>query len=262
MNIVELLETFYVQMTKTEKKITKRILSDLAPLSVKSAKDASEYYKTSPATLIRIAKRIGLSGYSEFSFQAKQYINSQQKQTQSIRKDFRLKEDLTAFTNAIDQIKIAKNDQALHDLTKSIRNANRIIAVGTGHTGLAADYLKYLFLEDGITIDIYTESMVNYLNVPNLIKPGDLVIIFSASGSMSSYEFLYKRIIQKDVTGALLTMNSNNPYLDKIDITCVLPNVFSLEDNSKIVTIDSRPMFFILISCLKEIFDKEKTSSK
>lgn len=253
MDIIKQLESFYSGMTVSEKNITDQILNNLKPLAYDSAKEAATVYQTSPATLVRLAKHIGLSGYSELSFQTKVFLEKDQKKF--IKKDN--PNDLSyftnAFNNAISKLNNAELQSNLEKLAKSLQKANRIFAIGIGHSGLAAEYLKYLFMRQKLAINtINDQPQITYLD--KIIRSEDLVIVITASGSEKIYQKIYKRCLKKDVVLAIITMNPNTPIFEKADIQCSLPTVSSVNSNYQVLSMDSRSIFFIVISLLQQIY--------
>lgn len=251
MDLTSLLESYYSKMTVKERAVTDKLLENLEPLISLSAKDAANYYQTSPATLVRLAQHVGLSGYSELSIEAKNFFNSR-KEKSSTAKNNAFRSMITSFEEAIKAIDYENNEKNLTYIAKEMTSAKRIFALGVGHTGLAADYLKYLFLRENLII-ISANDQPTVGAIDRVIVPGDFVIIFSATGSENIYHKIYKKCQKENIKFALITMNPNTKYFEIADYTCVLPTV-SVINNNSVSSMDSRPLFFVLMSCLESLY--------
>lgn len=253
MNIVKQLETFRSQMSSREKETTDRILDNLLPLANDSAKEAAKTYKTSTTTLVRLAKRIGLSGYSELSFQTKQFINRASDEDNCNNPDNELKNITDGFNKAVKEIASGDNNDNLKKLAKKIHESQRTFVIGFGYTGLVADYLKYMFLSLGKSLNCFDDvTMVKY--VYRVLQSDDLVIIFSASGSIEQYGELYKRCKDISVNLVIITMNSSLNILKQANLSFVLPPVSVISSQFKVQSVDSQPIFWIFASSLARIY--------
>ena len=263
MDIIRQIELYYANMTKSERHAADEILKNMEPLANDPAKKAAELYNTSTTTLVRLSKRLGFSGYSEFSFQMKTYLKNNTKvQKKEPYQPLRIGELIGSFKEAFDSMVTPEIDSQLGQFVEKLRQANRIIAIGIGHSGLAAEHLKYLMLSKGIMVDTVTDSvLVNRL--PTLIKKDDLVVIFSSSADQGLYGGIFNRASKSDVTLILITMNPNSKALKQADIGILVPTVHGTDwKTNSIKYIDSRPVFYVLISCLTRIYDDKFPNNK
>lgn len=253
MDIVKLLESFYSQMSNKEKQTTNQILNNLEPLAKCSVKDAAKIYKTSAATLVRLAKKIGLSGYSELSFQTKQFIKKK-KNVFSIKKNKNNLLKITqSFSEAINDIATDENENNLEKLVNKIYESRSIYIIGFGYTGLVANYLKFMFLSFGKAINCFDDvTMIKHIE--RIIDTNDLVIIFSASGSKNEYSTIYKKCKEKNISISIVTMNANLKNLKDADYGFVLPTVSLVTNQMKVQAIDSQPVFWIFASCIIQLY--------
>lgn len=253
MDIVKQLETFRSQMSAREKETTDRILNNLKPLANDSAKEAAETYKTSTATLVRLAKRIGLSGYSELSFQTKQFIDKNAHRKETTIQDNQLVDITKGFNEAITNIATKDNSDKLEQLAEKIHNSERTFVIGFGYTGLVADYLKYMFLSFGKSLNSF-DNMIMVKHVYQVLQPGDLVIVFSVSGSVKQYKELFAKCKKINAYLVIVTMNSGLEVLNQAKLSFVLPTVSIINSNFKVQSVDSQPVFWVFASALMRLY--------
>lgn len=253
MDIVKQLETFRSQMSARERETTDRILSNLKPLANDSAKEAAETYKTSTATLVRLAKRIGLSGYSELSFQTKQFIDKNVHRKENVKQDNKLIDITKGFNEAITNIATKDNSDKLETLIEKIHDSERTFVIGFGYTGLVADYLKYMFLSFGKALNCF-DSMAMVKHIYQVLQPGDVVIVFSVSGSVKQYKELYAKCKKVNAYLVIVTMNSGLDVLKQAKLSFVLPTVSVINNNFKVQSVDSQPVFWVFASALTWLY--------
>ncbi|KJY57806.1 MurR/RpiR family transcriptional regulator [Lactobacillus melliventris] len=253
MDIVNQLETFHSKMSTKEREATEKILKNLKPLASSSAKEAAFIYGTSTTTLVRLAKRIGLSGYSEFSFQTKLYLQNNASKEEASDSSNELSKVTNGFCKSISKIPTNSNNEKIIQLAKEIHDAKRTFFIGYGYTGLVTDYLKFMFLTLGKTPIIYDDvSMINH--VDQSLKKGDLVIVFSVSGSLKQYKKIYKKCKQENILLTIVTMNPNLNILKDISLNFILPTVSTVNENLQVQSIDPQPIFWIFASALTRIY--------
>ena len=68
MKLQEKISIYYTSLTNTERKICTVILDDPTVVSEHSIIDAAELCGTSKSAMLRFAKKLGYSGYSEFKY--------------------------------------------------------------------------------------------------------------------------------------------------------------------------------------------------
>lgn len=255
MDIIRQIELYYANMTKSERAAADAIMADMQIVAEQPIKEAAQAYGVSATTLVRLAKRLGLSGYSELAFQTKNYLTEHRitpsKKAQQAPEMASL---IQSFIGAFEQMITPEVENAVAQLATALHGKHRILAVGLGHSGLAAEHLKYLMLSRGLFISTVTDGIL-IERLPPLMQSDDLIIIFSSSAAVDTYANIFKRASKKDITFALVTMNPNAPVLQKADIRLVLPMVHSLDTDAKgIRYIDSRPVFDVLVSCLTRYY--------
>lgn len=260
MNIVEKIEIHYATMSSTERKSANQILKNMSIIANSSIKESAAKYHVSTATLMRLAKKIGYSGYSELSFQARDYLTHNEKNVQKPTTDshYEMQTLMNSFSVGYKNVDYKDLENKTLQLIEYISHANRILAIGIGNSALAAEHLKYLMMSHSILVQTITDQVViNFLH--DNIKTGDLIIIYSVSGSEQSYKKVIDTAQKKKAHIIFITMNSEIAKNNKIDLSILLPvsKYFDNEDSS-IRYVDSRPNFLVFTSCLVAFYTRKK----
>lgn len=256
MDIIKQIEMYYANMTKSERHAADVILANMEPLATDSVKNAAQKYKTSPTTLVRLSKRLEFTGYSEFSFQVKNYSKIHKTDSSMINSNApHMSPLIQSFINSFSEMINPTIENGVNSLAVAMKNAKRIVAVGIGHSGLAAEHLKYLMLSSGLLVNTVTDEVLVKSTAP-MIKNGDLIVIFSASGGKDTYKEIFNKAHEKKAKLALITMNPSAKGLINSSISLVVPTVHSINTSKTgIRYIDSRPVFYVLVSCLVRYYN-------
>ena len=84
MKLQEKISIYYTSLTNTERKICTVILDDPTVVSEHSIIDAATLCGTSKSAMLRFAKKLGYSGYSEFKYAVgESFIKEEKQNTES-----------------------------------------------------------------------------------------------------------------------------------------------------------------------------------
>ncbi len=144
------------------------------------------------ATIVRLAKNLGFKGFHEFKLQLAIELSEKSNEDESII-DSRIEEDdppkivgrkIVNLVNSvldenIDYLDV-KNYQRVAD---AIFQAPKILVLGMGNSGLAAEFLKNKLCRIGF--NVVTESNTHFMyTAASLLHPGDVAIAISQKGSV------------------------------------------------------------------------------
>lgn len=181
----------YDLLNKTDLYIIKIIMDHLSKIDKMGVEELAQKCNTSRTSILRVAKKLDFSGYSEL----KNYLKWENEKygqpklanlTQTMKQDF----DMTYA-----QIENAKQLDAIVD---KVRAAKQVFIYGTGQAQrYCAQELQRLFMQIGKHMYVINASE-EFILVTKKLTPNDLVIILSLSGEL--------RHIKPSV--ALLNMNN------------------------------------------------------
>jgi len=134
-------------------------------------RELAEESHVSTSTVLRFCKKMGYDGYAEFKLVYKQYINT--------RNQHKISDDVSEVIDYLKKSSSAEYEKKLDDLVEIIAEANRIIFIGSGMSGIVAKYGARYFSSMG--------KFSLYIDEPHYPTEGRffenaLVIVFSVSG--------------------------------------------------------------------------------
>lgn len=81
MKLQEKISIYYTSLTNTERKICTVILDDPTVVSEHSIIEAAELCSTSKSAMLRFAKKLGYTGYSEFKYAVSESFTKEEKES-------------------------------------------------------------------------------------------------------------------------------------------------------------------------------------
>lgn len=179
MSIEERLNINFDQLNNNERIILQKIIENKSDFYNLTIYDFAKKSYVSKSFVIRLCKKIGYTGYSEFKYQLKSEVeNTTKKQsTQSILKitEDDLKETLRLLSA-----------EKLEQLNKVIQHSTHIYTYGTGYgqKTILEDFKRGVILNQRIVTSLPTSVELKLYT--NKIAQGDIIIIVSMSGKIDS----------------------------------------------------------------------------
>lgn len=218
--------------TGTDFSIARFILDDPENVVHMSLTELSRTAFCSEASIIRLCKKIGCSGFPEFKLQLAKEFNTYGDMVNVVLdtpfKQGTDPEDIIHIISAISCKAITDMEQSLdlHKLQKAaemMMKARRIYFFGQEQSLIIAHDLRYKLLRIGIEADC--DSMQGFSNLyPRNMNESD--VAFVISHYVSSYNVLrWIKLLKKNhVPMILLTCVNDVPYLEEGDVSIVVPN--------------------------------------
>jgi len=184
---LNLLKSIYPSLSKKEKKVAEFILENTQKAIYLSITELSDLCKAGEATIIRLAQKLGYSGYQELKLALARDLVSPDL---DLLEEVRPEDDLSTLIQKVR----ARNIKAINDTTNildleslskaidSIVNARKVEFYGVGASGFTALDAKYKFLRIGILCDAFTDPHLQAMSAACL-TPKDVAVGISHSGA-------------------------------------------------------------------------------
>lgn len=233
-NIFLQLQDSLPMLPSGEKRVADFVLAHTPDIITLPIDKVAAACRTSPATVIRLCKRLGVTGYRDFTRQIASEISvapNVNNEYQDIAPGDTLMEiaQKVSTTNllAIENTLQLLDEKELERAVTAITNAHRVDFYGVGTSGLAALDAHNKFLRIGkfsyATIDPHQQILSTYS-----LAPGDVALFISYSGETS--DTLESAQIAKDAGATIisLTRSCRNSLSNLADITLYSYNAESL----------------------------------
>ena len=201
MRLEERINTYFGQLSKTDFAISNFIISNKSRIIQMSVEDISSAVYVSAASVVRFAKKLQFSGFSELKYFLKEELEEHDRldetSTELLHKDIEETINLVTQTN-------------LQPICQCIKQAERIYSYGTDWgERISSEYLVRNFM----VADIFVHPVPSLTEMNWMIDkltPNDLVIIFSYSGERNHVKTVMSQLKVRNIPVIAITPLSNN----------------------------------------------------
>lgn len=197
----ERISNAHSKLTNTDFNVLNYLIAHKEKVQNQSIHDIARNIYVSSASIVRLAKKLGFSGFSEMKYYMKSELEDNSEEFKSSIS--LLEQDIQDTLNLI-------SEQNLQPICEQIKHAKRIFCYGTdwGEKN-AASYLSRNFLAYNIFMHQFP-SITEFLWTLDQIEENDLVIILSFSGNNEELKRLIPLLKVKNVHIFAITPLSGN----------------------------------------------------
>ena len=255
LRVTELLEFF----NPSERKVAAYILDQQQKVVGMTVGELAEQSQTNKATIIRFCKKVGCSGYRDFSIQlAAELAVTQNHSQEEEYTDVRVGDDIGSImknvcannVRAIEDSLLLLDSAVVQQAVDMLIAAHRVNVYGIGASGVAAQDMQQKFVRINKNCAAYEDSHMQLTSAANL-NPGEVAVILSWSGETKEMIEVAK-MAKKNQAGIItITRYGQNPLCEYADVKLFLS---SPETSIRCGAMSSRivqmTMIDILFSCL------------
>ncbi len=257
MNPIELLKKEAPNLTRSEQIIADYIINNPLTVIRLSLTEVAKRSKSSNTAIIRLCQKLGYQGFSEFKFSLSRAALSNTKEETIID----LAEETTVKSKSPTNTAVSIVSQYVHVLNQMANSldiaqvqeiaslccaAKHLAIMGYNRTGFSASQFSYRLSKMGLPNYLVTDLVVmkDYMEI---LKQGDIAILFSISTSNINYKEISQRIKKNGGKVILFTMNPNTPIYRYCSHIIVLPQI---SYRHKMSFLDDQTIFFVFIEIL------------
>lgn len=222
-NIMLRIKTLYGDMGSGEKKIANWILENQSKIISLSISELAEKCGSGEATIVRFARRLGLTGYQELKISiAQETSSSSQIINESITSDDSCSVIFSKISNEIfnslEHTKKVLNADNMELAAKKIMEAGRITIYGLGNSASVAIDAQHKLLRAGLDAAAFCDNHMQAIAASHLTK-NDVAIGISHSGSSKDIVEALKLSRESGATTICITNFGKSPIIKLSDIT-------------------------------------------
>lgn len=244
MNIIDRIEAAKPNFTKSDELIYNCIKEDywIIIREASTIVDLAEKCRVSKSAILRFAKKLGYSGYSEFKYDFSLVGHSSvPEEVHESKFDY----ILDSYTLAIKNIRQYLKEQDFITLAKKVLRAKKIRLCGYNRSGFTAMQFKYRLINIDIESEVVTDTlMLNMLASSS--AENEIFFFFTVRGiSSTPLNAFIQTCYETKKTVVVVTMNPNTIYKKYATHFILLPNI-----KVKGVFLDEQAIFHIFIEIL------------
>lgn len=232
MTITEQIREILPELTKAERKAAEYIMINPFEVVRYGSSDAiANLCGGSRNAIIRLTKKLGFNGFSDFKYQMAKEMNEVVTYQAEKATDY--------YAHVISDLKLLEDSEEIRKAARMIRNARTVYAYGYAHSGYAARQFVFRCVRNGKQ-SVYIDGALGLDNYPNIMNNEDVIVIFSISGDSTHHNFTDQLQNLREHTQAkviLFSMEAQSPAQRICDVLLKLPCVsrmgssFPLDDN-------------------------------
>ncbi|MEY8353885.1 MurR/RpiR family transcriptional regulator [Lachnospiraceae bacterium 54-53] len=264
MTIIEKL-TKKENFTDTEEKIADYILENLSQIPDMYVQNLAKKVYSSHSAVIRLAKKLGFSGFREFKIQLVREIQDKLYFKNKVDPNFPFNpyDDPLDIAKKIADLSIESIQNTLNGLSRDkintsvdiLLNADRIFLFGTGDSQIRARSFQNKFNKIDKYVIIAGEYGEDMWNTMNMTKK-DCAVFISYTGRVSAYEKILLFLKKRNIKTIILT---GNPESNLLKLCCTYFEVPKGEYNYvKVGTFASQISFEYILDTLFSVIYAKK----
>lgn len=244
MSVTQTMKELLPELTRSERKAAEYMISHPVDVVRYSSSDAiAGLSGCSRSAVVRLAKRIGFSGFHEFKIQLAKELNEYVSDSSTLVSDYYMK--------ALEELKTIEKSASVYAASDFLKKADHIFCYGYSHSRYSAKQAAFRLTRNGFRAQVldYATGVKEYTGI---ISHRDAILVFSISGGAQSESPVQDLRYFDRPDGPkiiLFTMTSHSPAEKYADITILLPCVSRMAPD---MIIDDAPVFFMAIELLLE----------
>lgn len=245
MNINERIEQAKASFTKSDQVIYDCLMKDpwIVIRGSSTIIELAEKCRVSKSAILRFAKKLGYSGYSEFKydFSVSEHSNIPKEANKN-----NLDYILNSYESTIRDFKKYIGEEEFVRLAEEVVKADKIRICGYNRSGFSASHFKYRLLNLGVESEAVTDSLLlnSILGMPSKFK--EIYFFFTVRGKAATPLNLFiEECYKKGNMTIIVTMNPNTEYRKYAHHMVLLPSL-----KTRGVFLDEQGIFHIFIEIL------------
>ncbi len=219
---MEVLKSNKEFLSKTDKQILEFINNNIDKVVKMSINELASATFCSKATISRFIRKFNYKNYKDFTLNIN-YTNRKYNELTKNKKNTIIEEILNQEMFAIENLNISNRDSSIKSVVDKIDKSKKIIIVGFGSSGLAAQELHFNLSKIGMNC-FWSESIDRTIPVVSNIQKDDLLILISKSATQNFVNFMIKVANNKKAKIVLITSNHLHNFEKQLDAVIIHNN--------------------------------------
>lgn len=233
-------------LTLTELSVLRYLDANKKQVLEMSVQAVAEKNFVSTATIIRLSKKLGYSGFSELKFSIREEFRQYAEVNESLTYESIVDEHINNIINTKDLI----SKELIINVVNKMNRAKNIHFFGKGLTNAIVSYYSKILFTLGINNIIYEDTHIAYLAAEKMDK-SDLVFIVSLSGNTNQAVRMAQIAKSRKATIISITSNTSNTLSSLSDIQLTF---ITGKQNNRVADSVSRTPSLFLFDIIVEVF--------
>lgn len=202
MKYISIINSFYPNFSKSEKKIADYFLKEEGNISYMSLQEITKNIKVSEATIVRFVRKMGYKGFIDFKLDiaknnSSMFLNNS---------DCYIENIMNNIFKTVSDTKELITKENIDTAISYLEEAKHIYIFGLGASGVAATEMENKFLRYGLLVSAITDDHFQTMHAATTTK-NDLIIAISLSGE--TRDLIYSLKIAKENNCKILAITNH-----------------------------------------------------
>lgn len=249
MSFKERISIHYTELTKTDRKITGKLMRKPEVLIGRSIQEAAKDLEVSPSAIMRVLKKLQYRGLPDLKNALEKYMSEKTELVQSTKEETLSESILGDYKQRLKLISACLSEKQLCKIAQLMHEAKTTRVLGIGSSGLAAEQFVYsLLYQDKYVEAITSRTKIFYLS--RVLDKDTLLIIFTVSGNTDLYKEIFEQAKETGAKIVLITMNRHSKFEKFSTEVVLLPSNLTDFSKTDIYQLDNRFAFIVLSEIL------------
>lgn len=241
----------------SEKAVAHYILKNREQVLNLSIQSLSDHTYTSPSTIVRLCRKIGLKGFKDFKIRWSAELQKEYNAITNVDPDFPFTEDdsygeiqkkiLELFTDSLNKTSQLLSNDRIEKAVEHLLKAQKIGLFAYGDTFLPALNFQNKLMKIDLPVQVATLPGENRHLATNF-KKGDCAIVISYSGESKNNYYITQLLKQNEATVIVITGNATSHIALLGDL--VLPVAKNESQSVKLSTFSSQAAIDYVLNTL------------
>ncbi|MGB8453652.1 MAG: MurR/RpiR family transcriptional regulator [Anaerocolumna sp.] len=215
--VLDVIREKYEEIFSAEKKVADFVLQDPQKTVESNVSELAKLSGVSDATIVRMCRHIGYSGYYQFRITLARDIGKMQYAVSEISESNGAVEKLFLdYAENIVAIGKRIDEKTMWNCVNLLKSCNVVHVIASGNTNILSQYMDFRLGRLGIKSS-FGVSAEYYMNHINLADPGDIVIAISKSGTSKPVILGMELAKEKGLKCIAITSYIQSPVSERAD---------------------------------------------
>lgn len=218
MNFFDIVGPYLKGLSDNDHKLFEFVVKNMDKINGKSIREVASLCYVSTATFLRFVRKIGFSGYSEFTTVIKFTLMNHQDKNKNPFKVLQVDYQNKYVKNIEESIRVLKPEQ-LKRVADKLADHPHIFLFAKNITKHTTEYIKYLYSMSGFTVTFPPDKDYRKL-AEQQITNNSLVFIMSFNGESAEFVKLLNNLIRRGISPMIVSITEadNNTIQNMSDI--------------------------------------------
>ena len=248
-NPIDQIQTYYENLTKTDKEIAIHIINNPRDVATQTLDELAKITSTSKSALSRFAQRIGYTGFTEFKYEMARFLVSNISSSEEGEEHDPIRMITKTYSDYILKMGETVDSKQIERIADLFASAENVMIFGINRSANSARQMKQRLTRIGFTNVSSEDDQAVIGDYLANATAKDTYFIFSTTDNTKFFTSRLKEYKNSKCRIIFITANPSLPFKKQCSEYVVVPRI---SKDSYASFLDDQAVFFVLIEILIE----------